>query len=148
MTTPFGSSHIEGQSTQRPPFFNGSDYSYWKARMRIFIQAQDYEMWSIVVNGPYIPSIYVDGVKVPKLEMDWDEHDMRKAQLNSKAMNVFYCALDRNEFNIVSTCNSAKEIWDRLEVTCCPEMVTQEGGELGVLKTFCLIKNKTHKYMN
>ena len=32
-------------------------------------------------------------------------------------MNVLYCALDKNEFNRVSTCNSAKEIWDRLEVT-------------------------------
>ena len=39
------------------------------------------------------------------------------AQLNAKAMNVLYCALDANEFNHISTCSSTKEIWDRLEVT-------------------------------
>ena len=39
------------------------------------------------------------------------------AQLNAKAINVLYCALDVNEFNRISTCNSTKEIWDRLEVT-------------------------------
>ena len=32
-------------------------------------------------------------------------------------MNVLYCALDANEFNRVSVCTSAKEIWDTLEVT-------------------------------
>ena len=39
------------------------------------------------------------------------------AQLNAKAMNILYCALDANEFNRISTCMSAKKIWDRLEVT-------------------------------
>jgi hypothetical protein len=29
----------EGQSTNRPPLFNGSDYSYWKNRMTIYLQA-------------------------------------------------------------------------------------------------------------
>ena len=28
----------EGQSISRPPHFFGSNYNYWKARMRIFIQ--------------------------------------------------------------------------------------------------------------
>ncbi|XP_073103314.1 uncharacterized protein [Elaeis guineensis] len=32
-------------------------------------------------------------------------------------MNVLYCALDASEFNRISTCASAKEIWNRLEVT-------------------------------
>ena len=39
------------------------------------------------------------------------------AQLNAKAMNILYYALDANEFNRISTCMSAKKIWDRLEVT-------------------------------
>ena len=38
-------------------------------------------------------------------------------QSNAKAMNILYCALDPNEFNRISSCESAKEIWDRLEVT-------------------------------
>ena len=32
-------------------------------------------------------------------------------------MNALYCALDRGEFNRVSGCNSAQEIWKLLEVT-------------------------------
>uniref|UniRef100_A0A2N9F279 CCHC-type domain-containing protein n=1 Tax=Fagus sylvatica TaxID=28930 RepID=A0A2N9F279_FAGSY len=33
------------------------------------------------------------------------------------AMSSLYCALDPNEFNRVSSCDSTKEIWDKLEVT-------------------------------
>ena len=39
------------------------------------------------------------------------------AQLNAKAVNVLYCALDVNKFNRILTCTSAKKIWDRLEIT-------------------------------
>ncbi|VFQ89216.1 unnamed protein product [Cuscuta campestris] len=41
----------EGQSTMRPPLFDGTNYSYWKERMRIFIQYNDYKLWLIVKNG-------------------------------------------------------------------------------------------------
>ena len=52
-----------------------------------------------------------------KSENEWDEVDKKMAQLNVKVMNILYCALDVNEFNRISVCTSAKEIWDRLEVT-------------------------------
>ena len=117
MATHVGTSLAEGQSTNRPPLFNGSNYTYWKARMKIFIQALDYDMWSIIVNGPHTPTKIIDGEESTKPEKEWDEVDKKLAQLNAKAMNVLYCALDASEFNRISTCASAKEIWDRLEVT-------------------------------
>ncbi|KAH9671627.1 Integrase catalytic domain-containing protein [Citrus sinensis] len=36
--------------------------------------------------------------------------------LNSKAMNALFCALDKKEFHRVSSCESAQEIWNKLEV--------------------------------
>jgi hypothetical protein len=30
-------------------------------------------------------------------------------------MNCLYCAFDSKEFDEISSCNSAKEIWERLE---------------------------------
>ena len=32
-------------------------------------------------------------------------------------MNILYCALDANEFNRICSCDTAKEIWDKLVVT-------------------------------
>ena len=47
--------HItEGQSITRPLHFSGSNYNYWKARMKIFIQANDYACWEIIENWPII----------------------------------------------------------------------------------------------
>ena len=117
MTTQMSSSLAEGQSSTRPPLFSGTHYGYWKARMKIYIQAVDFQLWRIITRGPHTPIINVNGVDIPKPEDDWDDQDMKKAELNAKAMNLLYCALDPNEFNRILTCNSAKEIWDRLEVT-------------------------------
>ena len=69
------------------------------------------------MNGPQIPLIKVNGIDIPKPEEDWDDNDMKMGELNAKAMNVLYCALDSTEFNRISTCTSAQEIWNKLEVT-------------------------------
>ena len=61
--------------------------------------------------------IKINGMDVPKPEEDWDDHDMKMGELNAKAMNLLYYALDSNEFNRISICSSTKKIWDKLEVT-------------------------------
>jgi hypothetical protein len=108
---------VEGQSTNRPPLFNSSDYSYWKTRMTTYIKAQDYLIWKIIVNGPHVPTKIVEEQEIPKQETEWDENDVKLIELNYKAMNCLYCAFDSKEFDEISSCNSAKEIWKRLEAT-------------------------------
>jgi hypothetical protein len=108
---------LEGQSTHRPPLFIGSDYGYWKNRMIMYIKGQDYHVWKIIANGPHIPTKTVEGATLAKLESEWNEADVRLIELNCKAMSTLYCALDPIEYNRVSGCDSAKEIWDKLEVT-------------------------------
>ena len=85
--------------------------------MKIVIQASDYNLWSIIVNGPHIPTHSINNLVTLKLENEWDDNDRRMAQLNAKAITVLYYALSVNEFNRVSSHSSGKEIWDRLEVT-------------------------------
>ncbi|KAH9768815.1 Integrase catalytic domain-containing protein [Citrus sinensis] len=114
---PTGLSMREGQSTTRPPYFDGNDYPYWKIRMKIYLEALDYEIWEIVNDGPFMPLTKNEvGEDIPKPSRDWNEFEKRKASLNSKAMNVLFCALDKKEFHRVSSCESANEIWHKLEV--------------------------------
>jgi hypothetical protein len=83
-----GMTFAEGHSSNRPPLFNGNHYTYLKNRMRIFIQALDYEAWKIIRDGPYIPTKIVNEIKVSKSEEEWDERDSRLIQLNAKAINM------------------------------------------------------------
>ena len=53
----------------------------------------------------------------PKTKDDFDEDDIRKAQSNAKAINLLYCALSSTEFNRISRCDIANQIWDMLQVT-------------------------------
>jgi hypothetical protein len=117
MANTFRPQMVEGQSTNRPPLFNSSDYSYWKTRMTTYIKGQDYLIWKIIVNGPYVPTKIVEEQEIPKQETEWDENDVKLIELNYKAMNCLYCAFDSKEFDEISSCNSAKEIWERLEAT-------------------------------
>ena len=59
--------HGQGQHINRTPLFNGEYYSQWKTRMEDFIQAEDYELWVRITNGPLIPTITdSESNKVPK----------------------------------------------------------------------------------
>ncbi|KAL4273774.1 hypothetical protein GQ457_13G017090 [Hibiscus cannabinus] len=107
------SSHIEAwgdsQPTNKPPYFNGASYAYWKNRMKLFMQAFDLEAWKVIVSG-YTPPSSTD------MET-WNNEENKKFSTNAKAMHLIFCALGPDEYGRVSSCSNAKEIWDKLEVT-------------------------------
>ncbi|GAV79149.1 UBN2 domain-containing protein, partial [Cephalotus follicularis] len=78
--------------------------------MTIFLQSLDYQLWHIIVNGPRMPTRTIDGVVSPKPENEYNDNHFRMLQLNSKAKHVLFCAVGPNEFNRISSCDSAKQI--------------------------------------
>jgi len=76
MSTPQGM--LEGQSITRPPYFNGQHYGWWKNRMENYIQAEDYELWMLIKNGPLIPQrIKEDGTAIIKKPKEFDGEDYK-----------------------------------------------------------------------
>ena len=66
MTNPSSSSPIESFATNRPPFFTGTDYPYWKTKMTWILQSTDLELWDVIEDDQTFPSKLVDEVMVPK----------------------------------------------------------------------------------
>ncbi|MQM21098.1 hypothetical protein Taro_054132 [Colocasia esculenta] len=94
-------------SVSRPPFFDGSDYAYWKNKMQVFLRAQNYELWKIVDKGPD---------ELPGDESLWTKGQINKPTLSWSAMNMMQCAIHPKEYSRVSSCKSAKEMWDKLQL--------------------------------
>ena len=59
-----------------------------------------------------MPTKLVDYFSVPKTEDECDERDHKLLQANAKAKLTIVCGLDSKEYNRISSCDSAKEIWD------------------------------------
>ena len=85
--------------------------------MAWFLQSTDLDVWEVIEEGPTFPSKLVDEVMVPKPKQEWDERDRRNFQLNAKTVYTLQCFMDRNEYNRICQCKSAKEIWRLLEIT-------------------------------
>ena len=117
MTNPSNSSHIESFATNRPPFFMGTDYPYWKTKMTWFLQSTDLDIWDIIEDGSTFPSKLVDRVMVLKPKEEWNVRDRRNFQLNAKVVYTLQCSMDRNEYNRICQCKLAKEIWILLKIT-------------------------------
>ena len=64
--------------------------------MRIYLQVLDYEIWEIVNDSPFMPTIKnEEGKEIPKPSSHWSELEKKKLSLNSKEMNALFCALDK-----------------------------------------------------
>ena len=118
MATQNESTFRKGQSTTRRPFFNGNNYPYWKARMRFYLQALDYEIWEVVCNGLFIPMIKNE-VKddILKPSSQWSELEKKNISLNYKVMNALFCALDKKEFHRVSSVSVLKKFRINLKLS-------------------------------
>ncbi|XP_058211632.1 uncharacterized protein LOC131323810 [Rhododendron vialii] len=77
----------------------------------------EFDLWTIVEEGYTEPTITTEGITTEKPKSKWSTDEKNKYTLNSRAMNALFCGLSPEEYNKVSVCKTAKEIWDTLEVT-------------------------------
>ncbi|XP_031111872.1 uncharacterized protein LOC116015845 [Ipomoea triloba] len=101
----------EGLSNNRPPALSGTNYSYWKARMKIYILAQGERVWRAVENEWKHP---LDDNNKAKGRADWSEEELKEFDYNSKAMNAIYGAVSEETFKLIAATNVAKTAWDIL----------------------------------
>ncbi|MQL82089.1 hypothetical protein Taro_014550 [Colocasia esculenta] len=66
------------------------------------------KIWSIVEEGDLLVTNERD---------KWTEDDKKKISLNCKAKSILCCALSKKEFNRISACKSAMEMWEKLRIT-------------------------------
>ena len=85
--------------------------------MTWYLESLDLEVWKIILFGYTFPTKDVDGGKIRKTLDEYNKEESRKFQLNSRAIYILVCAMDRNEYNRISQCKTAKEIWRILEIT-------------------------------
>ena len=77
--------------------------------------------------------------------IDWNELEKKAFALNAKAMNALFCALDKNEFNRVSTCETAFDIWHTLEVTHKGTSRVKESKINLLIHSYELFSNETER---
>jgi hypothetical protein len=42
---------MEGLEIDKPPFFDGVHFLYWKNLMECYIQSIDFDLWDIILDG-------------------------------------------------------------------------------------------------
>ena len=98
----------QSQSLNAPPYFDGSNYAFWKVRMRAFLCSIDEAVWDAVEIG---------WTKPEATKSTWDMAALAMSNANSKALNPIFCGVSPNEFHRISHVIIAKEAWQILETT-------------------------------
>ena len=96
------------QSLIIPPLFDGTNYAYWKVRMRAFLQSLDEKVWQAVEIG---------WTKPKEASADWDDAKIKATNFNGKALNALFSVVTNEEFKKISSTETAKEAWTILHTT-------------------------------
>ena len=97
-------------SVSRPSLLYGSNYSYWKARMKAFIKAIDEKAWRSVLTGWEHPVTKdTKGNEILKPEITWSMEEDRVANNISKTLNAIFNWVYANQFKLISTCKTTKD---------------------------------------
>ena len=91
-----------GQLLIIPPLFDGTNYAYWKVRMRVFLQSLDEKVWQAVKIG---------WTKPKEAPADWDEAKIKAINFNNRALNALFSAVTNEEFKKISFTETAHEAW-------------------------------------
>jgi hypothetical protein len=77
----------------------------------------NYDLWLSIENGPYKPTKIENNITFPKAISDYTDDDKKLLYMDVKVMHTLYCAFSRSEFNRITSCNNAKDIWHALKIT-------------------------------
>ena len=97
-----------GQSLIIPPLFDGTNYAYWKVRMRAFLQSLGDKVWLAVEVG---------GKKPEEPSVTWDDAKIKASNFNSRVLNALFSVVTNEEFKKISSTDNAKEAWTILQNT-------------------------------
>ena len=97
-----------GQLLIIPPLFDGTNYAYWKVRMRVFLQSLDKKVWQAVEIGQTNPK---------EAPADWDDAKIKAANFNNRALNALFNAVTNEEFKKISSTETVKEAWTIFQAT-------------------------------
>ncbi|GJY67900.1 hypothetical protein Tco_0470882 [Tanacetum coccineum] len=111
--------YLEGQSMQRPPLFESDCFIYWKNRFKTYVKAKDLDLWHIIMNGDFPPVARNKDTQVLEVVPFEEQSDdrLKKLTKNNEAKMVLYNALPKKEYERVSMCKTAKDIWQSLLIT-------------------------------
>ena len=96
------------QSLSAPPYLDGSNYAFWKVRIRAFLCSIDDSVWDVVEVG---------WTRSKAAKSTWDKAALVVANANSKALNAIFCGVSLDEFHRIFHVTIAKEAWQILETT-------------------------------
>ena len=98
----------QSQSLNAPPYFDGSNYAFWKMWMGAFLCSIDETVWDAVEIG---------WTKSKAAKSTWDKAALAASNANSEALNAIFCGVSPDEFLRISHITVAKEAWQILETT-------------------------------
>ena len=119
----------------RAPYFDGSNFSYWKMRMETYVKANDYDSWQVISIG--------DNVITLNGNTTLSDTDKKTIEKNNKAKNLLLTTIARSEFYLISSCETAKEIWDILCETYEGTNTIKETKMNALIQQYELFKFKT-----
>ena len=75
------------------PYFDGSNYVFWKVHMRAFLCSIDESVWDVVDIG---------WTKSEAAKSTWDKAVLAASNANSKALNAIFRGVSPDEFHRIS----------------------------------------------
>ncbi|KAL8097255.1 hypothetical protein AgCh_030400 [Apium graveolens] len=108
------------------PILERDNYHHWKVKMHLHLLSQDESYINCIENGPHIPhkmataatATVAVGQSIPKPRAEWTVEDIEEVHKDKKAMNILFNGLDQDMFDNVINCQTAKEIWDTVQLIC------------------------------
>ncbi|XP_073360357.1 uncharacterized protein [Aegilops tauschii subsp. strangulata] len=97
-------SDLSYESHLKIPIFDGTDYPFWKEKMKIRLRAIDDDMWNVVQYG------FTVAVPQPPIN-----EEKKLIQMDAQAKDEIGGHLSRAQFLRYRQCETAKDLWDVLE---------------------------------
>ena len=95
---------LEYPPLNKPQAFNSSHYTYWKQKMKDFIEATNIDIWNVIESSYEFCKIMIDEVYQPKVKFLFEEEKkghLRTSKIKWIFLQTHLPQMNTNEFQII-----------------------------------------------
>ncbi|XP_070043047.1 uncharacterized protein [Nicotiana tomentosiformis] len=78
---------------------------------------EDFELWDIICDKPFVPTrnLGEPTVTIPKTRKEFSDAEWKAIEKNFRAKKILVYGIGTDEYNRISACQLAQEIWEALQ---------------------------------
>ena len=139
--------YLEGEFMQTPPLFENYTFLEWRNKFENYVKSIDLDLWHVISIGDFQPTKTIFESQTKTDFETQNDYLKTKNNKNNEAKIIIYKTLPKVEYERISFCKTANDIWKNL-LNFHQEKCQAKDEDFDIVHELVILENLIDKHLD